>query len=362
MRSWLSIYRGLLGLSVKEYARDPIPTIFTFAMPLLFLMVFGVTFMLMGPGKSGSSLVYKVGIAHDGDSAAAQGIAARIDALQAFESISVDAAARAETLEKRDIYLLVRVPAKAGAPVAIEYVTPMEGLAEIAATQVQAALNPDATVHPVTMVKREMAGKKAAGYISFIMPALIAFALVQLCLYGTATPLVAAKERGTMRHYAVMPMPRSALLAAQVSVRMVIALLQVSLMVLMSVTFLGMTISGSLVALAGIFLLGSIMLVSLGYALGGRFSSLAIATAVIAMLNLYVMAFGQIFMDLSGFAVTKVLLFTTPVAFLSDAIRQTVTGAAGAFSMGTNIMVMLIWTIAGVLIGVKTFNFKPARA
>jgi hypothetical protein len=30
--------------------------------------------------------------------------------------------------------------------------------------------------------------------------------------------------------------------------------------------------------------------------------------------------------------------------------------------MGTNILVMLLWTVAGVLISVKTFNFKPARA
>jgi ABC-2 type transport system permease protein len=362
MRNWLSIYRGLLGLSVKEYTRDPIPTIFTFAMPLMFLVIFGVTFMMVGPKGSGNSLVYKVGVSHAGDGARARAIAARIDALQAFESIDVDEGASSASLEKRDIYMVVRVPADSAAPVAIEYVTQMEGLAEIAATQVQAALAPASDPHAVTMTGREMAGKKAAGYISFIMPALIAFALVQLCLYGTATPLVAAKERGTMRHYAVMPMPRSALLAAQISVRMVIAGLQVFLMVLLSVAFLKMTISGSLFALAGIFMLGAVMLISLGYALGGRFSSLAIATAVIAMLNLYVMAFGQIFMDLSGFAATKILLFTTPVAFLSDAIRQTVTGGAGAFSMGTNILVMLLWTVAGVLISVKTFNFKPARA
>jgi hypothetical protein len=66
MRNWLSIYRGLLGLSVKEYTRDPIPTIFTFAMPLMFLVIFGVTFMMVGPKGSGNSLVYKVGVSHAG--------------------------------------------------------------------------------------------------------------------------------------------------------------------------------------------------------------------------------------------------------------------------------------------------------
>lgn len=361
-RSWWSIYRGFVQISVKEYLRDPLPTVFTLLMPLLFLVIFGVTFVVAGPDQSAPSPVYKVGIVSSARNPWAKRVEAKIDSLRAFEALAVDPTLPTAELEKKDIYMVVRVPDRQSEPVTIQYATPMAALAEIAAAQVQGAQASDVVLPEVRMVEQSKAEPKSqGGYITFIMPALIAFALVQLCLYGTATPLVAAKERGLMRHYAVMPVPRSALLAAQVTVRIFIAALQVGLMILLSVTVLHMVINGSMLVLIGVCLLGAVMLVSLGYALGGWFSSLGIATAVIAMLNLYVMAFGQIFVDLSAFSAAEVFLFTTPVAFLSDAIRQTVTGNAGAFPMFFNIAVIALWTAGAVFVGLKTFNFKIAE-
>lgn len=358
-RSWMSIYRGLLKLSIREYLRDPLPTVFTLAMPLLFLMIFGLTFKFVGPKSSVESPVYKVGVVYGEGNTRGENIEKNVDDLQAFEAVRVNPGLSMLALQNKDIYMVIDVPNRHADEVTISFAKPMAALAEIAAAQVNnAQISSDVALPKVNFVEQTQPETKTGGYIAFIMPALIAFALVQLCLYGTATPLVAAKEHGLMRHYAVMPMPRSALLAAQVTVRLMMAALQIVMMLLLSFFVLQINISGSLLSLAGICAIGTVMLVSLGYAIGGWFSSLGIATAVIAMLNLYIMAFGQIFVDLSSFAFAKILLFTTPVAFLSDAIRQITTGNAGAFPMLLNVIVMVLWTVAGVFVSLRTFNFS----
>ncbi|WP_414440157.1 ABC transporter permease [Burkholderia sp. 22PA0106] len=345
-----TVYRALLRATFKEYTRDLLPLIFSLGLPLFFIISFGATERM---GQSNASFALNVAVV--GDNAAAR---------DAFERLSQDGAFHPQRVAVTDLaeflqagkYQAVLLPAgtPGGEPARATVVTlaRFEGVGPI----VQRALNPENPAAASQAAGLRVLPNGSASYFRYVFPAILAISLLQVALFGTAAPIISAKEKGLYRQYRIVPMPRLALLAAQVSVRVVVSLVQIGLLTAIGCLIYQAPIAHPF-AFVAVLVIATLTLVSYGYAIAGLFSRMGVATGVLMLFNFYCMLFGQMFNDLSDSA-WKWLLPTTPISFVSEALRMTTTGQHGLFEMPTAIAGMLAYLLASTLVGTRYFRFE----
>jgi ABC-2 type transport system permease protein len=195
---------------------------------------------------------------------------------------------------------------------------------------------------------------------AFIFPGMLALALVQLGMFATATPLLKARERGSLRYLLLSPLTTLELLIGQIGMRVGLALLQVALLLGAGAVLIPLSL-GTWLAVAGVALVGVAMLVSIGYAVAGLPRSLESGLALIMILNFGMMFGGNIFWDPKGSAILEVVAHLLPASYLADALRQTLTGREGLWPLWVDVAAMFAWTAAAVAIATRSFSFDMTR-
>jgi ABC-2 type transport system permease protein len=347
-----SVYRALLRAAFKEYSRDLLPLIFSLGLPLFFILSLGAT-----EHAEQSAAKFAVNVAVVGDDATTRPLYEHLSHDPAFRAEQVETADAATLLESGKYQAVVLAGAAHGVTSAKTTIVTLERF-EGAGSIVQRALDtPSQAAATMQSADLRVLPNSNTSYFRYVFPAILALSLLQVALFGTAAPIISAKEKGLYRQYKVVPMPRLALLAAQVSVRVVVSLVQVGLLIAIGCLAYGAPVAHP-IAFAAVLVIATLTLVCFGYALAGLFSTMGIATGVLMLFNFYCMFFGQLFNDLSNSA-WKWLLPTTPVSFVSEALRMTTTGSHGPFDLPVAIGGMFAWLLASALVGVRYFSFEP---
>lgn len=344
MKSVLTVY-ALLSLSAfKEYSRDLLPLVFSFALPMFFIITLGNS---SGTPDSASSIKVLV----VGNEGAANRAFSALTEQPLFSVRRVASADPDLVIQQQQATLVIAPSGQPNPPLALYSTRQGQSLAPLIDKLLAAPAAATTSLQP------RLVAENGFDYFKFLFPATVALSLLQVSLFGTAAPIIAAREKGIYRHFAVVPMPRLALLISQLSVRLVIAILQVMLLVIVGCLFFRVRIEQP-VAFGFVLLLGSATLVTYGYAIAGIFSSLNLANGFLLLLNFYCMSFGQLFNDISQ-GQWSWLIPTTPVGLLSDALRQVMSGLEGVYSLSTSILGLIAYLMVSAFIGVKFFRFSP---
>lgn len=348
--SW-QIYRRFFGASVKEYLRDPLSTLFAFVLPLFFIFTFGITAKII----NGNQQQFAVQVSVVGESHEAEALWQQ---LRNAPGLVVQRQLRSDPqslVRDNEVQAAVSWDESHQRPT----ITTTESMRSVA--QLVFAALTHQTADSSTPVEFVAVENQQFNYFTFIFPSLLTLALLQVALFGTATPLVAAREKGIYRYYAVIPLPRWILLASQVSVRLVISLIQIALLMVVGGLAFGFSVQHPLL-FALLLVASALLLVSFGYALAGLFRSTTLATILLTLLNFWCMCFGQLFLDLSIFPPFKWLILTTPVGFVSDALRFAMNGSEGVFPFVANCAGMAVWGAITLFVGIRWFRFQPKQS
>ncbi len=201
-------------------------------------------------------------------------------------------------------------------------------------------------------------GNSQSEYFLFVMPAMLALGMVNLSLFGTTLTLASARERGLLRHYMLLPLPLSALLAAQVSVRVIMALIQASTVLLAAMLHYNVALKGGIFELLCVYLFCAAALFTCAYALAGLVKSFAVANTMVTLINFYIMAFGQVFTNVKGKPL-EWLIYTTPVSSVTDLLRQVCLGQWANLSVSANFAILAGWMLLAYVVGIRKFHFLP---
>jgi ABC-2 type transport system permease protein len=362
----MSTIFSLYVASIKEFVRDRATIFWTLAFPLIFIVLFGVIF------NGGSAPNYKVGIANEDSGTVGQAL---INSFKPLTSLKLEYGTRAAELDKLkqgQIDMVIVIPADLSASVAQEqtatvqlYDDPSKGQADaqIKASIVQTILSNFSkhltnTVPPLTLQTNSILSHQLS-YIDFLVPGILAMALMQLGLFGTATPLVTLRQEQVLRRLGATPLPRSHLLASQVLMRLTIALVQTGLILALSVWVFNVQIQGNMLAVLGLVVLGAIAFISLGYLIAAISKTVDAANGITSAVNFPMMFLSGIFFPLAALP-----LFLTPIVralpltYLGDALRQIMMGGTPAFPMWVDLAVLAAWTLVCSLLAVRLFKWE----
>lgn len=341
----------MFRVNVKEFYRDFGSIFFSFAFPLMFVVMLVV--------NSGTSEQYRfrLGIVDEHGSA---------NVIQVMEALARYQFVQAEAVEQESIQGRL-----ADGTLHAYLILPKDGINQ-GAGQVELVVDPQyeefSDVLLEAIYSRVLTGGLTKDVIftqpdtqsksdfSFIFPGMLALALLQLGLFATATPVLRARERGTMLYLLLTPLTSFELIASQISLRMIIAITQITLLLFVGSFATDLSWS-SWISVMGVSILGAMMLVSFGYAIAGFSPNQEFGLTLIMVLNFGMIFGGNIFWDTNSSSAVSFVAHLIPLSYLADMNRQLISGIDGVWPFWVDLLVVTGFTIGSIVVAVRTFKF-----
>ena len=352
--------------SQRTFLRDRMALFWTLAFPVLFILLFGVIFSGSGQDPVAVGVVRAAGAGGAPDPVLA--------ALNGIPALAVHAGTRAELMDQLgagDLRVVVDAPASlagdvaGGRAVEVEVIfDPTSAAAhQIAVPVIGAALRElDGVIRrrPALIATRfTTVTADRLRTIDFLVPGILAMALMQLGLFGTAAPLVQLRERQVLRRLGATPLPRSALLLSQLLHRLTIALAQVVIIVAVGRLVFGVEIGDRVGLLAAFCVLGALTFVSLGYLIASLSKTEESVFGITSVLNFPMMFLSGIFFPLETMPDwIRPVVRAIPLTYLGDALRQTMVGAPPVHALGVDALVLGIWLAVAAVLSVRLFRWE----
>lgn len=356
----------LYQASVKEFLRDRGAVFWTLAFPLLFILLFGVIF------AGGNSANYTVGIVNQDNGQVSQQIVQAYTSIKSFKIKNGTLDHELSELKAGNLDMLIVLPAglsdavTSGKTVSVPfYYDPSKGQADAQiklgiVTQVLNSVNANYVLHqpPLALQPNSVASTNLTGE-DFLVPGILAMALMQLGLFATAIPLVSLRQDQVLRRLGATPLPRWKLLASQVMLRLTIGLGQTALIIGLAVSAFHVHIIGNYLALLGIVVLGALSFIGLGYLLASVSKSVEAANGLVSAVNFPMMFLSGIFFPLAVLpAFLAPVVRALPLTYLGDATRQIMIGSTPEFPLLVDIAVLAGWLVVCSLLALRLFKWE----
>jgi ABC-2 type transport system permease protein len=179
--------------------------------------------------------------------------------------------------------------------------------------------------------------------------------------FGLAVPLVAMRERGTLRLLSTTPLRRATLLASQVPGRAVVAAGQIVVIIGIGLA-IGAVTFANIPMLRAACLLGLVLFASLGYLIGGRAPS-SESTSTVTAIGLVVLMFasGLVFpIDSLPAGVSDVARFL-PTTYIGDMLRHVTLGTPAQYAPLLGVGVVLAYSVVFAVIALRTFRWDAGE-
>ena len=195
--------------------------------------------------------------------------------------------------------------------------------------------------------------------IDYMLPGVLAMTIMQLGLFGVAAHLLSLRERKVLRRLWATPVPRATFVSAQITQRVLLALLQAAIILTLGHLVFSVPILGSRLVLLGVLILGALTFVALGYFLAAMARTQESGIAFLQAVNFPMMFLSGIFWPVEwmpGFL--KPVVWALPLTYLGDALRQTMVQASPLVPLWVDLAVLGGWLAVMAALAVRFFRWE----
>jgi ABC-2 type transport system permease protein len=361
----MSTVLSLFVASVKEFVRDRAALFWTFAFPILFIVLFGVIF------GGDNSTTYTVGMVNQDNGQVGAGLVQAFSHVKPFTVKTGSYGEEMDLLKRGQVDMVIVVPAGVSQQVAQRqqanvqmYYDPSRNVSNAQielniVQQVVAGFNQGITnVTPPLAVAANSVQTTAERAVDFLVPGILAMSLMQLGMFATATPLVSLRQEQVLRRLGATPLPRWQLLVSQVLLRVCIGLAQTLVILGIGAAVFNVHLGNPLMVFAFV-LLGAFTFISMGYLIAAVSKTVETASGIASALNFPMMFLSGIFFPLAAIPVFLTpIVRALPLTYLGDAIRQVMIGSTPEFPIMLDIAVLAAWTVVCALLAARLFKWE----
>lgn len=361
MTAFLQLYVA----SLKEFVRDRMTVFWTLAFPLVFILLFGVIF------AGGGSSQFDVGLVVEDRGAVAQQVADILRKVPVFKISETGHDGEITALKRGDRRAVIVLPDGLSAAVAskqpthipVYYDPANQQASQIVLTVTRQVLDQvDRQVSgtaPAFVIQEETVQAAQLRSIDFFLPGILAMALMQLGLFGTAQPLVSLRDQGVLRRLGATPLPRWTVLASQIGMRLTIALAQTVIILAVGVIGFQVPLQGNLVLLVGMVMLGALTFIALGYVIAAFSKNQETAAGISSLLNFPMMFLSGLFFPVEFVpSFLQPVIAVVPLTYLVDAIRQIMIGTNPLYPLPLDAGVLAAWLAGSLALAVRFFKWE----
>jgi ABC-2 type transport system permease protein len=194
-------------------------------------------------------------------------------------------------------------------------------------------------------------------YIDFLLPGILGMTLMFIGVQG-GLPIIQQRQAHIIKRLGSTPLRRSMLVFGDVVFRMIVVLLSAALIILVGRLVFDVRMVGNWCGLCGIILLGSLVLVNLGYVIAAFVKTQESALPVVQIVDLPMMILSGTFFPIASMpSFIEPLVKILPLTYLNDALRQIMVAGTPLYSMTTDIAVFAVWAIASLGLTIRFFRW-----
>ena len=200
---------------------------------------------------------------------------------------------------------------------------------------------------------------RSQGYIDFLLPGLLAFTLMTISISGSGFNLVEYRRKGILKRLFVTPIqPRDFIMGLMLA-RLLLCIVQLSILLGIAIFFLGATVVGDFASLYFVIVLATFVFLCLGFCLG---SIAKTQQAIIAIGNLFI--FPQMFLSGIFFPIDSLpgliqpLASVLPLSFTANALREISNNGLSLLEILPQLTGIAVWFVIGFLLATRLFVWK----
>jgi len=359
----MKAFRGLLIASFKQFFRDKAALFFTFAFPILFMFIFGLIYS--GEGN----LSYDIGLVNQDISPAGAATAQGIKSVPIFKV--TEGVLDTTLAEMRDgkYKAVVVIPPELAVNVSRGevsnvkvYYDPSDMASQTilpVLRQVIEQINQQLSQRPVLLaIEEKSISAHQFGGMDFLIPGILAMSILFLGLFG-ALPMVEWREKQVLKRLGATPLTRSNVVFSQVFYRVVLALAQTVVIILLARFVFGVNMVGNWFLLFGMVILGTLTFVSIGYLAIARARTTESAMPVIQLIQFPMLFLSGVFFPIEIMpSFMKPIVAVMPLSYLGDGLRQIMVEATPQNTMPVNALVLGAWFVVSSLLAIRFFKWE----
>ena len=358
--------RSLTLANIRSYLRDRQALFWTLAFPLVFIFLFGSIF-------SGGTSKTKLGWADEDGSPASMalhGVFTSVPLVELVEGSRDDVLAKMQRGDVSGVLVVpkgygeavARAQAGAGAPAQVTVFTDpsqqsqagaVKGLVAGILAQANLVGRPPAVIPDLRDLQTQ-----DLNAVSYLVPSILGMALMQLGVFS-AIPLVADREKLILKRLSATPLRRWQLVGSNIVMRLLIGVVQMSLIVGIGAAVFGVKITGNIPAIAGLAALGAVAFTSLGYVIASFAKTEDAANGMTSAVQFPLMFLSGTFWPIAIMpAPLQAVAHVMPLTYLSDAMRQVMVNGAAFSPLWLCVAVLVGWTVACFGIAARFFRWQ----
>ena len=372
----MTVFLNLLVANFKQFFRERSALFFTFAFPIIFILVFGLVF-----SGDTDSISYSIGlVVPDEDSDGGAMIAEAFSHVPIFEMVPGDLESSLEALRNGDVSAVVAIPedidavlaAGQSAEITFYYDPTQTTTAQVLQPTIRGivqAIDREISQQPPLLLLSEKTiqsqDEDAADFwadggrvIDFMVPGILAMSVLFLGLQGVM-PLVELREKKTLKRLGATPLNRGMIIYSQIAHRLILAVIQALIIIGIASLVFDVRMVGNWWLLLGVLMLGTSTLISIGFLITARAQTVEGATPMVMGLQFPMMFLSGIFFPTNMMPdFMEPIMAALPLTYLGDAFRQIMVDATPIYPLGVDVAVLGGWLVVSMVLAVRFFKWE----
>lgn len=332
-------------MRIRSFLREPEALFWTFGFPILMAVGLGLAFREQ-PAEAAP-------IAVERGSAAERFLPAlRADPAVNAELLPPEAAARA--LARGDVALVL-----AGRERLVFRYDPSRAETQAARLAADAAVQRAAGATRPIATAEDRLRQPGGRYIDWVIPGLIGLNLMSTGMWGIGFGLVTMRQKKQLKRLSATPMRRRDFLLAQILARAAFLLLEIPPVIVFAWLAFDVEISGSLLALAVVVLLGAFTFAGMGLLAASRARTIEGVSGILNVVMLPMFVFSGVFFSASRYPdAMQPFIQALPLTALNDALRLVYNDGAGLAAAAPELAILTAWTVAAFALALRAFRWR----
>lgn len=383
MNKWAHNAYAFAVADFKAFFRDKQAMFWTFFFPIMFMMLLGVVF------GNAQVIDLKVGVIDQDGTQASAAFAAQIDGLENVKVMWYNAstfdeanASARDALENGDIAVYLIIPPSYGqalashssngtnssngtapVPITVFYANDNTGQGRVALTilaQVIGQVNfAVLNEQPVLVPNPQEVNVSRGRYIDYLVPGIIAMNVMFSGVFNISVVMTSMRQKGILRRLKVTPVPKSAILAALITTRMIIIFVSMAMILAIGILVFGVQLQGSLPFLIVLVIIGSLTFTTFGFAVSAYAKTTESAEAIANTVAMPMMFLGDVFLPVANMpAFIQPIAAALPLSFLGKALREVALQGGGPAEVAVPMIAVIVYGLIGFLIAIRLFRWE----
>lgn len=197
------------------------------------------------------------------------------------------------------------------------------------------------TLKPVTT--------QGSRYIDFLIPGLMAFGIMNSCLWGISYNLIEFRMKKLLRRMVATPMQKSSFFISLIIARIILSSLETTFLILFAFFYFKISLTGSITALILVYLSGIAVFSGISILISSRTSNSQVGNGIINAVILPMTILSGVFFNYQNFPVWAIkVIKLLPLTVLVDNLR-------GIFIEGFSLSMVAIPSFLLICIGMVLF-------